>query len=100
VIDNAKCAITRACTRDPEVQRAYAELAEAYDFQIAPCPPHDPKKKGRVESGVKYFKRAFLPGREFRDFDSLKKQWQLTRDEIVGDGLYLYASHETVDGEP
>jgi len=36
------------------VQRAYAEAAEEYGFLIAPCPPGDPKKKGRVESGVKY----------------------------------------------
>ena len=28
IIDNAKCAITKACARDPEVQRAYAECPE------------------------------------------------------------------------
>jgi transposase len=66
IIDNPKCAITRACFRDPVVQRAYAEAAEGYGFLIAPCPPADPKKKGRVESGVKYIKRAFLPLRVFR----------------------------------
>jgi transposase len=43
VIDNAKCAITRACVRDPLVQRAYAECAEGYGFKIDPCPPHDPQ---------------------------------------------------------
>jgi transposase len=74
ILDNAKCAITKACTRDPEVQRAYAELAEAYDFQLDPCPPRDPKKKGRVESGVKYFRRGFLPGRDFRDFADSNRQ--------------------------
>ncbi|WP_084319498.1 IS21 family transposase [Deferrisoma camini] len=67
IIDNAKCAIVRACYHDPEVQRSYAELAEGYGFRIAPCPVRDPKKKGRVESGVKYIKRSFLPLREFRD---------------------------------
>lgn len=30
IIDNPKCAITRACARDPLVQRAYAECAEGY----------------------------------------------------------------------
>ena len=52
VIDNAKCAITRACAQDPTVQRAYAECAEGYGFKIDPCPPHDPQKKGIVEAGV------------------------------------------------
>lgn len=30
IIDNAKCAIIRACRYDPAVQRSYAALAEAY----------------------------------------------------------------------
>src|SRR6185312_5515446 len=46
IIDNPKCAITRACTYDPVVQRAYAECAEGYGFRIDPCPPADPPKKG------------------------------------------------------
>jgi transposase len=61
IIDNAKCAITKACAKDPTVQRAYAEAACGYGFKIDPCPPHDPQKKGIVESGVKYLKGNFLP---------------------------------------
>jgi len=76
IIDNPKCAITRACYHDPDVQRAYAELAEGYGFKIDPCPPRDPKKKGRVESGVKYIKRGFLPLREFRDLPDANAQLQ------------------------
>lgn len=74
IIDNPKCAITRACVKDPEVQRAYGELAEGYGFRIDPCPPRDPQKKGRVESGVKFFKRAFVPGREFRSLGDANRQ--------------------------
>lgn len=74
VIDNAKCAITRACAQDPVVQRAYAECAEGYGFKIDPCPPHDPQKKGIVEAGVKYVKTNFLPLREFRDLADLNAQ--------------------------
>jgi transposase len=44
-VDNAKCAIVRACRHDPLVQRAYAECAEGYGFRIDACPPHDPQKK-------------------------------------------------------
>ena len=74
IIDNAKCAITRACAQDPTVQRAYAEAAEGYRFKIDPCPPHDPQKKGIVESGVKYLKGNFLPLRTFRDLADLNAQ--------------------------
>jgi len=48
IIDNPKYAITRACVRDPVVQRAYAECAEGYGFKIDPCPPADPAKKAYV----------------------------------------------------
>lgn len=74
IIDNPKCAITRACVHDPMVQRAYAEAAESYGFRIDPCPPADPQKKGIVEAGVKYVKRNFLPLRTFRDLADLNAQ--------------------------
>jgi transposase len=74
IIDNPKCAITKACSRDPIVQRAYAGCAEGYGFKIDPCPPADPQKKGIVESGVKYVKGNFLPTRTFRDMTDLNAQ--------------------------
>ena len=74
IIDNAKCAITRACAQDPTVQRAYAECAEGYGFKIDACPPHDPQKKGIVEAGVKYLKGNFLALRSFRDLADLNAQ--------------------------
>ncbi len=76
VIDNLKSAITKACWHDPAVQRSYADFAEGYGFIISPCPPHDPKKKGIVEAGVKYVKRNFLPLREFRSVAEANKQMQ------------------------
>ena len=80
VIDNPKAAITRACWRDPAVQRSYADFASAYGFLISPCPPREPKKKGIVESGVKYVKRNFLPLKTFRslaDLNNQMRQWNL-----------------------
>ncbi len=74
IIDNAKCAITKACVHDPQAQRSYAECAEGYGFRIDPCPPHDPQKKGIVESGVKYVKGNFVPLRTFRDLADLNAQ--------------------------
>lgn len=74
IIDNAKCAIIKACVTDPVVQRSYAECAESYGFRIDPCPPADPQKKGIVEAGVKYVKNNFLPLRTFRDMADLNRQ--------------------------
>lgn len=81
VIDNLKSAITKACFHDPEVQRAYRELAEHYDFTIAPCRIETPRHKGKVESGVRYVKRNALAGREFASIEAGNehlKRWILT----------------------
>jgi transposase len=73
-IDNPKCAITRACYYEPEVQRSYGQLALGYSFRIDPCPVRDPKKKGRVESGVKFIKSSFVPLREFHSLEHANEQ--------------------------
>lgn len=88
IIDNAKCAITKACYNDPVVQRAYGEFAEGYGFIISPCPPRDPQKKGRVESGVKYVKNNFVPLRHFVDLvqgNQQLKNWIL---ETAGNRIH------------
>ncbi|MDA0912165.1 MAG: IS21 family transposase [Proteobacteria bacterium] len=81
IIDNPKCAITKASTTDPQVQRSYESLAYDYGFVISPCPPADPQKKGRVESGVKYVKNNFTPLRVFSSLQQANKElkaWVLT----------------------
>jgi transposase len=82
VIDNLKSAITKACFHDPLVQRSYRELAEHYDFTIAPCQIETPEHKGKVESGVRYVKRNALAGREFSNIHAANehlKTWIMTR---------------------
>jgi len=88
IIDNPKCAITRACVHDPDVQRAYAECAEGYGFKIDPCPPRDPQKKGIVESGVKYVKNAFVPLREFRSIADANEQLRRWVMEEAGNRVH------------
>ena len=74
IIDNAKCAITKACFHDPEVQRSYGDCAQGYGFIIAPCPPREPQMKGRVESSVKYVKGSFVPLRTFQSLSDANQQ--------------------------
>ncbi len=83
VIDNPKAAITRACWRDPAVQRSYADIAEAYGFLISPCPPREPKKKGIVEAGVKYVKHNFLPLKKFRSLADANRQLREWNNDIA-----------------
>ena len=94
IIDNAKCAITTACFHEPIIQRAYADCAQEYGFIISACPPYDPQKKGRVESGVKYVKKNFLPLRTFQDIGDANqqiKQWILA---VAGNRIHGSTRHK------
>jgi transposase len=67
VPDNLKAAVIQAAfgASDPScaLNRSYRELAQHYGFKVDPAPPAAPKKKGKVESAVKYVKNNALKGR-------------------------------------
>jgi transposase len=88
ILDNAKCAITKACYYDPAAQRSYAEFAQGYGFIISPCPPYDAPKKGRVEAGVKYVKNAFVPLRDFPNMVNGNQQLKTWLLETAGNRIH------------
>jgi transposase len=45
----------------------FTAFAAYWSFEPRLCQPYRAQTKGKVESGVKYFRRNFLPGRTFRD---------------------------------
>jgi transposase len=58
----------------------FAAFARHWGFEPRVCRPYRAQTKGKVESGVKYVKRNFLPGRVFRDLEDFNEQllsWQL-----------------------
>lgn len=59
VPDNLKAAVIKASFEDPQVNKAYQQLAQHYGFLINPCLPYHPEHKGGVESDVKYVKGNF-----------------------------------------
>ncbi len=74
--DNLKAAVIRAAftpSQPTSLNRSYRELARHYGFKIDPAPPYAPKKKGKVESGVKYVKNAFFKGREEQSIVEVRK---------------------------
>ena len=57
----------------------FKQFADYWGFEPRLCRPYRAQTKGKVESGVKYFKRNFLPGRSFVDEHDLREQlgqWQ------------------------
>lgn len=63
----------------------FRAFADYWGFEPRLCRPYRAQTKGKVESGVKYFKRNFLPGREFVDDIDLHEQlreWTATIADV------------------
>jgi transposase len=78
VPDNLKAAVIRAAFGVSEpgcsLNRSYRELARHYGFKVDPTPPAAPKKKGKVESCVKYVKNNALKGRDGESIDDVNAE--------------------------
>ena len=64
----------------PRLNPTFASFAGHWSFTPRLCQPYRAQTKGKVESGVKYVKRNFVPGRSFRDLEDFNAQlaaWQL-----------------------
>lgn len=61
----------------------FAAFASHWGFELRVCRPYRAQTKGKVESGVKYIKRNFLPGRTFRDLADFNEQLRAWLTEIA-----------------
>lgn len=60
VPDQLRTGVKDPCRYDPEINRAYAELAEHYGVCVIPARPGHPKDKPKVEAGVLLAERWIL----------------------------------------
>lgn len=91
VPDNLKAAVLKAAfssSEDTTLNRSYRELARHYGFKIAPTPPRAPKKKGKVESGVKYANNNFGKGRDGEDISVSNVEARRWVREIAGTRIH------------
>jgi transposase len=58
----------------PKFNQTFEAFANHWGFEPRLCRPYRAQTKGKVESGVKYVKRNFLPGRTFRDLEDFNEQ--------------------------
>lgn len=58
----------------PHWNATFEAFAKHWGFEPRLCRPYRAQTKGKVESGVKYVKRNFIPGRVFGDLDDFNEQ--------------------------
>ena len=67
----------------PRWNPTFEAFAGHWGFEPRACRPYRAQTKGKVESGVKYVKRNFLPGRVFRDLADFNEQLAAWQAEIA-----------------
>jgi transposase len=67
----------------PRLNGTFAAFAAHWGFTVRLCQPYRAQTKGKVESGVKYLKRNFVPGRTFRDLEDFNAQLLVWQREIA-----------------
>ena len=67
----------------PRWNSTFEAFARYWGFEPRLCRPYRAKTKGKVESGVKYVKGNFLPGRVFVDLDDFNAQLAAWLSEVA-----------------
>jgi transposase len=90
VPDNLKTGITKPNYYEPDVNLAYQELAEHYQFAVLPTRIRKPKDKGKVENGVQNVERwVIAPLRKHRFFSlyeinqAIKEQLEKLNNKVM-----------------
>lgn len=72
-----------AGVRRAKLNVTFQAFADHWGYTIRLCQPYRAQTKGKVESGVKYVKRNFVPGRRFRDLEDFNAQLTAWQAEIA-----------------
>lgn len=78
--DNLKTVVLSRVGNEIRFQSRFREFAGYYLFDPIPCAVRAAWQKGKVESGIKYIRSAFLAGREIRSLGELQKDGVIWRD--------------------
>lgn len=82
VPDNLKTGITKPNYYEPDINPAYQELAEHYQFAVLPARVKRPRDKGKIENGVQNVERWVIAPLRKRTFFSLAEVNQAIREQV------------------
>jgi transposase len=69
--DNPRTGVNRACRYEPDLNRAYHEMAQHYGVAVLPARPYKPRDKAKVEVGVQVVQRWIVAALRHRRFGSV-----------------------------
>lgn len=78
--DNPRTIVLDRGTENARLHPQFQDFCRYWGYQPRLCRPYRARTKGKVESGVKYIKRSFLPGRVFSSLSDINEQvWHWIR---------------------
>jgi transposase len=95
--DNLRSVVTFRLGKEIRFQKRFMDLAGYYLFDPVPCGVRQPQEKGKVESGIKYVRTAFLAGREILSFYDLQKDAVRWRDEEANQRVHGTTHERPID---
>lgn len=81
----------------PRWNASFEAFAAHWGFEPRLCRPYRAQTKGKVESGVKYIKRNFVPGRVFRDLTDFNTQLAAWQAEVADVRIHGTTHERPVD---
>jgi hypothetical protein len=75
----------------------FRSFADYWGFEPRLCRPYRARTKGKVESGVKYLKRNFLPSRRFTDLEDVREQLTQWNTEVADARLHGTTHERPID---
>ena len=81
--DRMRTVVLGTSAGKPRLNPTFAAFASHWGFTPRLCQPYRAQTKGKVESGVKYVKRNFVPGRVFRDLEDFNEQLAAWQTEVA-----------------
>jgi transposase len=81
--DRMRTVVLGSSAGRPRLNPTFAAFAAHWGFTPRLCQPYRAQTKGKVESGVKYIKRNFAPGRVFRDLEDFNEQLAAWQAEVA-----------------
>ena len=74
VVDNMATAVVERMGSVVRFNDSFLDFLCRFAIEPVACNPGSPYEKGKVESGVKYLRRNFMPLRSFVDIDDVQRQ--------------------------
>jgi len=95
--DRMRTVVIGSVEGKPRWNANFESFARHWGFEPRLCRPYRAQTKGKVESGVKYVKRNFLPGRTFRDLADFNAQLAAWQAEIADIRIHGTTHERPVD---